>query len=65
MLDPMDVYILDCGAEMFVCVGRGSEPEEKRTAMMNAQVRVCVSLIHVFDLYVCGCVCVCGEGHAV
>jgi hypothetical protein len=38
MLDPMDTYILDCGAEVFVCIGRGSEPEEKITAMMNAQV---------------------------
>jgi hypothetical protein len=51
MLDTNDTYILDCGSEMFVWIGRGSNPEEKKSAMINAQASpvshcVCCSLAH-------------------
>ena len=38
MLLSADTFILDCGSEVYVWVGRGSNPEEKKSAMINAQV---------------------------
>jgi hypothetical protein len=36
LLDSNDVFILDAGSEIFVWVGRGSNPNEKREAMIYA-----------------------------
>ena len=36
-----DTFILDCGSEVYVWVGRGSNAPEKKQAMINAQVCVC------------------------
>ncbi len=38
-LNSADTYIVDCGSEMFVWIGKGSNPDEKKSAMANAQVR--------------------------
>ena len=45
MLLSADTFILDCGSEVYVWVGRGSNPEEKKSAMINAQVRAVVGVV--------------------
>jgi len=36
LLDTTDSFILDAGAEIFTWIGRGSDPEEKKSAMIRA-----------------------------
>ena len=37
-LDPKDVFILDTGKAIFVWVGSGASPDEKKNAMTYAHV---------------------------
>ena len=39
-LDPSDVFIADNGKELFVWIGGGASPDEKKNAMTYAHVRV-------------------------
>jgi hypothetical protein len=39
MLISADTFILECGSEVYAWVGKGSNPEEKKSAMINAQAR--------------------------
>ena len=37
-LDPSDVFIADTGKELFVWIGGGASPDEKKNAMTYAHV---------------------------
>lgn len=37
LLDSNDVFVLDTGAEVFIWVGKGASPQEKRSALQHAQ----------------------------
>lgn len=38
LLDPSDVFIADTGKELFVWIGGGASPDEKKNAMPYAHV---------------------------
>jgi hypothetical protein len=37
MLDTTDVFILDAGAEIFVWIGKGATPDERKAGMQTGQ----------------------------
>lgn len=39
LLDPNDVFIVDDGKKLFVWIGSGASPDEKKNAMTYAHVR--------------------------
>ena len=39
-LDPSDVFIADTGKELFVWIGGGASPDEKKNAMTYAHVSI-------------------------
>ena len=41
LLDPSDVFLVDTGKELFVWIGGGASPDEKKNAMTYAHVRWC------------------------
>ena len=41
-LDPSDVFIADTGKELFVWIGGGASPDEKRNAMTYAHVSILI-----------------------
>ncbi len=40
-LEPDDVFIVDDGKKLFVWIGSGASPDEKKNAMSYAHVRWC------------------------
>ena len=49
LLDPSDVFIADTGKELFVWIGGGASPDEKKNAMPYAHVSHKCNPIHAVD----------------